>query len=163
MELITVRVRSAHEAPAKKETPGITQTPRYYPSRVSLWDGIVVPIGGQRWKITKNRIDDNDTGIPKPSDYEIIFEMTNEPETPFMEWTPKYINEDVEERCPYRTVFFGQPHFNQNEIYPVVEGSWTYPLFTHFTEWGDSGNENFWVTLDPAGIPTHVWFEASCC
>jgi hypothetical protein len=66
-------------------------------------------------------------------------------------------------RAPFETKVFGQPTFIQNEIFPMRNGRVAMNLCTLETDWGDSGNVNILFICDEAGIPTEVWFEASCC
>lgn len=63
----------------------------------------------------------------------------------------------------YYAQVFGQPHFLQNEMFPVHEGRCAMHLMTLDTEWGDAGNVNLMFHLDADGIPCALWFEASCC
>ena len=58
---------------------------------------------------------------------------------------------------------FGQPSFIQNAVCPAVDGKAAFHLLTLETGWGDSGNENYMVSLDEDGYPCAVFHEASCC
>ena len=66
-------------------------------------------------------------------------------------------------RHPFDIKMFGQPSFNQNEVFPVHQGRCAMNLMTLETAFGDSGNENLLFACDENGVPCRVWTESSCC
>lgn len=58
---------------------------------------------------------------------------------------------------------FGQadPIQMSGEIVPVYKGEIARPLMTVYTQWGDDGNEVFWLALDKDGKPAKVFWYAS--
>ena len=60
--------------------------------------------------------------------------------------------------------FFGQPRWVQGRYFPGdARGGACRHLVTVENGWGDSGNVNILVGLDPDGIPEVGYIEASCC
>ena len=107
---------------------------------------VVAEIMGRRWKIAVRT--DRSGG-----EAGAVFETTDEPVT-----EPDATGHHGD--CSY---WFGQPKFIQNTVLPHLDGKSAYPLQTRETGWGDSGNENVFVTFDEQGIPNGLYVEASCC
>lgn len=143
-------------------------TPEYAPAAYFDKFPVVVEILGKRWEI-----DVEPPGVP-------IDEMTVD-EIAAAKWsggkegngspvrevtftaTKKPLSIPTTENKPYIVKMFGQQESIQRsgEIFPVKNGKLIPHLMTIESDWGDSGNEVYWLELDKNKNPNILYHEDS--
>jgi hypothetical protein len=130
--------------------------PRHYNTRNS--GEIVIPLGDKRYRLTIK--EDAWSENWEAGDKEAVFVETDDPETKYFagtKGTRRYRDYGV-------TQFFGQPRWIQGEYFPAdSEGNPCKHLVTYNNIWGDAGNWNILAGKFVDGLPTELYFEASCC
>jgi len=140
--------------------------PEYAPAVCFETFPVVVEIAGKRWKVD---VDPHVIG-PMTSDEEAVygddvenyghplrmvsFTLTNKPlSIPVPEKTGKYV-----------VKMFGQENSIQHSrnLFPVKNGKIIPHLMTIESDWGDSGNEVYFLELDRNKNPKKLYIESSC-
>lgn len=127
----------------------------------ALHGGAVVPIGRRRYRVTYSREAYGPSLSPQDV---VVFEETFDDVTPFeilgLQYRKKWVAPYVVGR--ESLVWFGPPVFVQGTVLPALDGKADSLLLRLEGVWGDSGNENVFVSLDALGRPVRVCLEANC-
>jgi len=145
----------------------VSAFPELYPPVVfedrfaPLHGGAVVPIGRRRYRVSYER----DAVGPLGHDEQpaIVFEETLDALTPFRVLNVSRDATSVVSSVNWRsgTVWFGQPEFKQQGVFPAHDNKVASALFRLHNTHGDCGIDQVFVSLDEDDVrPVAVWHHS---